>query len=374
MKRKTIKALLFILIIQIATTYTPKTLMRNTIQHTLLPIHTYSLSNKAKTMSELQEEIHNHIQNRETTFEIVYKGSYKDLTQETINTTIKAALNDSYLRNSLSSWAYETEAILFNTKIAFNISYRTSKEEELIVEQETTKIILDIIKPNMTEFEKVKAINDYIVLTAEYSDNTVASPYSPVSILTEGKGVCLAYSLLAQKLLNKAEIESYIVEGETTEPHAWNLVNIDGEYYHLDTTWNDPLEDRKGLVQYEYFLVPDNILSEDHTWIRENYKPATSNSYSWMHNLRDTTSHGNTINYIDKYGNKRTTTFKTQITKQPDIRPNPIIDQDTQQPQTTKNKEESNIEIQDIQIKSEKQSIISKIANVIRTIFNGFKK
>lgn len=370
MKRKPIKTLLIILTIQIVATYLPTELIKSKLLYTVIPIETYALPDKINTMYKLKEEIYTHISNREPTFEIVYKGSNKDITKESLDTTMNTALEDSYLRNSLDSWGYETESSLFNVKLTFNITYRTSKEEELMVGEKTSEILASIIEPNRSDFEKVKAINDYIVLHAEYSTNTSSSPYSPISILSEGRGVCLAYTLLAQKLLEKAGIESYIVEGETTEPHAWNLVKVDGEYYHLDTTWNDPLEDRKGKVQYDYFLVPDNVLSKDHAWIRENYEPATANSYSWIHNLRDAVSNGNKITYIDNYGYTRTMTFKIQTKLQTDL----IESADSPQVLKAGTQEDSIGDVQEVEIKQENQSILSNVLDVAKTLLTGLKE
>ena len=66
-----------------------------------------------------------------------------------------------------------------------------------------------------------------------------------MAVLKEHKGVCQGYALLALKMLRELGIETLYVVGEVnTGPHAWNLVKVDGEWYHLDTTWNDPVPDR----------------------------------------------------------------------------------------------------------------------------------
>ena len=56
-------------------------------------------------------------------------------------------------------------------------------------------------------------------------------------------------------------IESTVVVGtnESGDSHAWNVVKVDGKWYNLDTTWDDPILSNvvKTNIRYRYFLVPD---------------------------------------------------------------------------------------------------------------------
>ncbi len=77
-------------------------------------------------------------------------------------------------------------------------------------------------------------------------------------------------------------IESYFVIGESKgESHAWNLVKIEDQYYHIDPTWDDPVtEDGKDILRYNYFNLTDDELSKTHSWIRENYPEAKGTKYN----------------------------------------------------------------------------------------------
>ena len=75
---------------------------------------------------------------------------------------------------------------------------------------------------------------------------------------------------------------NYAGSGNYGEGHAWNLVQLDGQWYHLDVTWNDPLPDRGNEVRYGYFLVSDTHLARDHTWIMADYPSATNEQYAAM--------------------------------------------------------------------------------------------
>ncbi|MEI0738920.1 hypothetical protein VQ056_23700 [Paenibacillus sp. JTLBN-2024] len=51
--------------------------------------------------------------------------------------------------------------------------------------------------------------------------------------------------------------------------HAWNLVLLDGKWYHLDTTWDDPAPDRKGEIGFGYYLRTDAQMKKDHAWTKK---------------------------------------------------------------------------------------------------------
>ena len=47
--------------------------------------------------------------------------------------------------------------------------------------------------------------------------------------------------------------------------HIWNLIKIDGKWYHVDVTWDDPIMDKPGRVKHDNFLRSDDgIKDTDH--------------------------------------------------------------------------------------------------------------
>ncbi|QHW31626.1 hypothetical protein GZH47_12755 [Paenibacillus rhizovicinus] len=141
------------------------------------------------------------------------------------------------------------------------------------VDQMARQILAAIIKPGMSDYERELAIHDYLVLHTAYDyDNfrkgTVpADSYTMYGLLVNGIAVCQGYAYTAQLLLRMAGIETYYVRGTAGGgPHAWNKVKIDGAYYDLDVTWDDPVPDEAGEQAYGYFNVTDDELRLDHTW------------------------------------------------------------------------------------------------------------
>ena len=124
-------------------------------------------------------------------------------------------------------------------------------------------------------YARAKWLHDYLIKNAEY-DYTYTH-YSPYGVLMLGTGICQSYATAYQLLLNKAGISNKYISAEANngsgwDGHAWNLVNIGGNWYHVDVTWDD------GSASTRYFLKSDKSMSADHRWDASKY-PACP--YDW---------------------------------------------------------------------------------------------
>ncbi|MCM1182934.1 MAG: hypothetical protein NC337_06145 [Roseburia sp.] len=92
-------------------------------------------------------------------------------------------------------------------------------------------------------YDKVLAVHDYICNTVSYSYETIeeeADFRSAYDALYYNTTVCTGYALLFQKFMDYMGIPCYVASGTVDGVgHAWNLVNIDGQWYHLDCTNDD---------------------------------------------------------------------------------------------------------------------------------------
>lgn len=131
-------------------------------------------------------------------------------------------------------------------------------------------IIDEIIDDHMTDYEKEKAIHDYIVLNTEYGTRSGDSAYTIAGVLENQIAVCQGYAETFKMFMDLLNIESYLIIGVATEDHEWNIVKIDGFYYHVDVTWDDPTPDMKGEVSYLFFNLTDDMISKDHRWQDKN--------------------------------------------------------------------------------------------------------
>ncbi|OSA99441.1 UNVERIFIED_ORG: sugar-binding protein [Clostridium botulinum] len=119
-----------------------------------------------------------------------------------------------------------------------------------------------------TDLEIEYAIHDYITQNCTYDkDNYDKKTVPNISHTSYGAlinqiAVCDGYSKATMLLLNEYGIEAGIV---TNDSHAWNYVNIDGNYYQTDLTWDDPTPETNKIT-YKNFNCSDNVMRKIHPW------------------------------------------------------------------------------------------------------------
>lgn len=229
-------------------------------------------SKQVDSLEALKEDLIQEMRHFNTSVQYTYDGS---LTMDQVKEVIGEAINDDYVHGTLAKYSYGMSTGSSKYTITFNMTFHHTQKQEQALTTAVNNIVQDIISPMMTDVEKVKAVNDYVVTHTVYtSSGTQTSVHSPYTIISEGKGVCQAYALLTYRLLEKVGIENKYVTGYAGGEHAWNLVKLNGEWYHLDTTWNDPMLSwanlsqepyLKNYVRYNYFLISDQTMFQDHT-------------------------------------------------------------------------------------------------------------
>ncbi|MFC0906735.1 cell wall-binding repeat-containing protein [Clostridium sp. MT-14] len=174
----------------------------------------------------------------------------------------------------------ESYSISNSGSISFN--YRFSKTELSDMKnraaEKAKSVLSNIIKPDMTETEKAKAIHDYIVSNAKYdydsyAKNSIpAQDYTAYGILVNGTGVCQGYASAFNLMAEMSGIKSIAVRGTAGGGvHVWNMAMLDGKIGYIDTTWDDPVPDRAGQIIYRYFNISGSQISEDHSWDKNNF-------------------------------------------------------------------------------------------------------
>ena len=127
----------------------------------------------------------------------------------------------------------------------------------MVVDAMISGIIKELKLEGATDYDKVKLIHDYIINNTSYDTKFVKS--SAYDLLVEKEAVCEGYALVAYRLFLAAGLESRIISGEGNgEPHAWNIVKVDGKWYNIDLTWDDPITNTgRQVIRYDYFLKSD---------------------------------------------------------------------------------------------------------------------
>ena len=182
------------------------------------------------------------------------------------------------------------EYSLGNLRISYSMSKEDIKKHQSEIERISKEFIKDNIRTTMSDYEKVLKAHDYIIENSSYDErlkNEGAVPpesNSSYGILGLGVGVCEGYAKALKHLLDALEIDSMVVVGTSrNENHAWNLVNIGGDYYHIDPTWDDPVtNDGSNILRHNYFNLSDEEISKTHFWDREKYPSANSDKYNYF--------------------------------------------------------------------------------------------
>ncbi len=165
-----------------------------------------------------------------------------------------------------------------------NMEIPSDREDAIRLYEEVSKILKTIIVPGMSDYEKELAIHDYIVSNCEYGVTEQFKEYAfcAYGALVQKKAVCNGYAEAMALLLNCVDIENKIITGWGNDVlHAWNLVCIDGEWYQVDATWDDPLPDKGPIVNHTYFNVTDDVMDNEHIWEEDKFNACDANKYNY---------------------------------------------------------------------------------------------
>ncbi|WP_297421644.1 transglutaminase-like domain-containing protein [Clostridium sp.] len=225
-------------------------------------------------MKDMEDNIYKHLENRDNNFTILYTGARKEFEDNIRDCITNAYSKDDYLERSWLEIKPKAKITQDGIETTLDVTYLTTKEQEEYIDNQLKRITESLINPNMSDLEKVKVINEYIIDRFDY-DYTQKS-ISVYSALTTSLAVCQGYSMTAYKMFNYAGIESRIVVGKINinTPHSWNLVKIQGNWYQLDVTNNDSIDRDK------YFLIGDNdLITKGYIWDRSKYPKAPIGYY-----------------------------------------------------------------------------------------------
>jgi transglutaminase-like putative cysteine protease len=162
-----------------------------------------------------------------------------------------------YVKNEIE-WSYFEGGAVDSIQPSYTADMNTMRRQVKLFDN-ALEYAYEEIMPGETSAETVTAVNDWICLNAVY-DETLTR-YSPYDLLVDGSGVCEAYTQLFGILMNHFGIQWRKLDSDAMN-HTWNQVRIDGEWLHVDVTWNDPVPDAPGRALRDYLMLTDDELSE----------------------------------------------------------------------------------------------------------------
>ena len=216
-----------------------------------------------------------------------FKISSHKINTKRLSNILNACLNnfDDYYYETIRQWSYNYNGNDEKTKIRITLKHSLERRQDKYVFKEVKAITEEIINPKKSIHHQLKAIHDYIAKEITYDDNK--EKRTAYDALKYGETVCAGYAQLTYLMLKEVGIESIIMIGEVTKEseesdssHAWNMINLNGQWYHLDTTWN--AGDGKGVCRYKYYNLSDDEISSTHSWQRDKYPTA---SYKYVNHL-----------------------------------------------------------------------------------------
>ncbi|MDO5291243.1 MAG: transglutaminase domain-containing protein [bacterium] len=232
------------------------------------------------------EQLREGMLKREKTIELSYKGD-ADKVHEFVGDAINKVFeidDDSttsdydYLRYCYLGTEIKIKGFLDTYSVTYTFEYNETKEQTEIVDKNIASALKVLDIEDKTDYEKIKAIHNYIIKNTSYDVRVEKN--SAYDNLINRSSVCQGYALLTYKMMKEAGIDCRIITGQGKGvSHAWNIVKLDGNWYNIDCTWDDPVSsDKKEHLEYTYFLKSNNDFG-DHVRDKEFNSEAFNKRY-----------------------------------------------------------------------------------------------
>lgn len=231
----------------------------------------------------------------------------REVTKERCFDIMNAVIYDNaeifWCANSMGSVSYNSAGIAVDVFFKYIMTPSEAKSRKKRIEKEI-KPFLKGIKQSMSDYEAALHTYENIVSIIDYdsiglkeqemdpnSDNKPDNLRSIYGVFVEKKAVCAGYAKAFQYITNRLGIECSYVRGpcHSGEWHAWNIIKLEGEYYYVDSTWDDHTntDERKNgrsEVSYDYFCITtEEILRSRNIQNKEQYPDCTSTKCNFFH-------------------------------------------------------------------------------------------
>ena len=189
-------------------------------------------------------------------------------------------------------WRYDRQRLLS----AWEEGGTGLADRDQVILQSCRDLLGEIITEEMSDYEKELADPDWMIARAEYDQAALSSlpgaqptPDSdnPYGFFTGRAAICTGYTSTFQLLMDLLDIECVTVEGTAyngTEDHAWNMVRLDGDWYCVDVTWDDPVSSTpvSPAAAHMYFNVTSDFMRQfGHQWDEEGVPAAEAGAWAW---------------------------------------------------------------------------------------------
>lgn len=219
-------------------------------------------------VQQLAATLRQQMLNRTTTIYLYYhsntaitQNSLDQLSDQLFNLAVAHTGNGKegdYLRWHCEGWtlgaSYSSAPSGYNMDLTFTMYYLSDASQEAQMDQAVSSLISSLNLSGKNEYQKAKAIYDYMCSNITYDYKNLNDPnytlkFSAYAALINKTSVCQGYATLFYRLALEAGLDARVIAGVAGGGnHAWNIVKINGSYYNLDSTWD------AGRDPYDYFL------------------------------------------------------------------------------------------------------------------------
>ncbi len=219
----------------------------------------------AYTDEQIMDYLYQQMKNRVTSIDVSqYDIPYETTEPSKIKLLVSGTLNehpDLYYVGNGFSYSHTAAKI-----ISLNIAYNTTLNASAW--QNGANAALAVVNESMSDLQKAIALHDYLAVNCEYDKENLDANTLPQEVFTtygvfvNRSAVCQGYALAYKYLLNQVGIECHMVTSDAMN-HAWNLIKLDGQYYQVDVTWDDPVWDLVGRASHGYMFCSDTVFQDE---------------------------------------------------------------------------------------------------------------
>ncbi|MEE1280361.1 MAG: transglutaminase domain-containing protein [Oscillospiraceae bacterium] len=180
---------------------------------------------------------------------------------------------------------YVTTFVLTDIMLDGDMEKIRRLEEQMI---DKADAILAKVNGSMPAIEREQIIHDILINNIKYDTTYNAeNSHNVYGALINGLAVCEGYANAFQYLMRRAGIQCILVKGKYNGgEHEWNMARLEGEYYHIDVTSDDPIMNggKTQFLKYNYFNLTEAEIKKDHTIAGNAYNlpEATSLKYNFF--------------------------------------------------------------------------------------------
>lgn len=181
-----------------------------------------------------------------------------------------------YYNNMIHTYYYYYDVEGGRTYVEYLVEFTIKPEYEDVEVREREWALLDleadavaraIMDQTESDWQRLRLAHDYLTIKNFYSPTADVSTNNVVSGLRGDETMCVGYAQAFQMIANRMGYPTYNIYGYANgEAHDWNIVLLDGSWYHVDVTFDDPINNSypAPMVQTSYFLRSETVMSVSH--------------------------------------------------------------------------------------------------------------